>query len=428
MLEDVLIVVFLMFLNGVFAGAEIAVLSVRRTRLGQLLESKERGASAVLWLRDQPERFLATVQIGITLVGTTAAAYGGERLAHRIGNQLSEVSWIGGHGASAGFWIVVLSISFLEIVVGELVPKSLALRSAERYSLVVGPTLRGMATVTKPAVFLLTKASNFVLRFFDDETSFTESRLSPDELQELVEEAGRVGSLDHATSVIASRALDFRDLRAMDVMVPRTRIVSLPKDASPRMVLRVITRHRFARVPVYEDTPENIVGYLAMKDVLLESLAGRPVSIAALMRPLKFIPRTARASAVLEQLRSERKPMGIVVDESGGIVGLLTVEDLVEELVGEILSEHAPEPPEVVLGEDGSAVVPGIVPIRDVARELDLDLPEPEGYTTIAGLCMHLASGVPDEGTVLTLDDGSTIEIVESDARTVRRVRIRPAT
>ncbi|RYZ68109.1 MAG: DUF21 domain-containing protein, partial [Proteobacteria bacterium] len=202
-----------MVLNGVFAGAEIAVLSVRKTRLTELIEQNVGGARAVRWLRHEPERFLATVQIGITVVGTTAAAFGGEALAGEFGHWLAgHVPWLGPHAVKLGLVSVVAMISFLEIVVGELVPKSLALRSAERYSLLLGPALRLMSSVVKPAVWLLTRVSNVILRLFGDETSFSEARLSPEEIRELVEEAARVGSMDEKSSEIASRAIDFREL------------------------------------------------------------------------------------------------------------------------------------------------------------------------------------------------------------------------
>lgn len=426
MVVEILIILSLTLLNGVFAGAEIAVLSVRRTRLAELVEQHAWGSRAVAWLRHQPERFLATVQVGITVITTTAAAFGGETLAGDVTTQLARIPGFERYARTVGFVIVVSGISFVGIVLGELVPKSLALRSAERYALFIGPFLRALASAAKPAVWLLTAASNVVLRVFGDRTSFTESRLSPDELQELVEEATRVGSIDAKTGEITSRALDFRELTAADVMVPRMRMVGVPLSATREELREIYGLHRYARMPVYDGASENVVGYLVIRDLVGPALAGEPISIGALMRPARFLPGTARAAQILKTMQTERVPMAIVVDENGDVIGLCTIEDLVEELVGDILSEHDPAPAAVATEADGSVVVPGTMPIRDANRSLGIELPEPEGLTTLAGLCLHAAGTIPHPHTVLTMPDGSVIEVVDASPRRVRTVRIRP--
>jgi putative hemolysin len=427
MAAEILVIVALILLNGVFAGGEIAVLSVRKTRLGELVEGKVPGARAVQWLRAEPERFLATVQVAITLITTTAAAFGGETLAVRLGDVLASVPRLAPYAKTLALGIVVVTITFLGIVIGELVPKSLALRWAERYALVIGPVLRALATAAKPAVWVLTKASNLVLKVFGDQTSFTEARLSPEEIQELVEEAARVGSLDAKTGEIASRALDFRELTAADVMVPRLSMVSLPKDASAVFIREIYEKHRYARMPVFEGSPENLVGYVAIRDLVGQALSGPPVSIGAIMRPAQFVPHSLMAAKLLKQMQTERIPMAIVVDENGAVMGLVTIEDLVEELVGDILSEHDPGPPVLPRAADGSVVLPGTMPIREANRTLGLDLPEPPDQTTVAGLCIHLAGRIPAKGAVLTTEDGTVIEVLDASPRRVRTVRILPA-
>lgn len=424
---EILIVLCLTLLNGVFAGAEIAVLSVRRTRLAELEERGAWGARAVAWLRSQPERFLATVQVGITVITTTAAAFGGETLAEDATRALARIEGFRPYAHSVGFTAVVLGISFVSIVLGELVPKSLALRTSERYALLLAPPLRALATALKPAVWLLTATSNLVLRLFGDRTSFTEARMSADEIQDLVEEAARAGSLDASTGDLASRALDFPELAAADVMVPRTRMVCVPLAATREELHDVYTGHRYARMPVYDGAPDNVVGYLAIRDLVGAALAREPLSVKALMRPVRFVPETARADQLLRTMQSERAPMAIVVDERGDVTGLVTVEDLVEELVGEILSEHDTAPPAVAREPDGSVVLPAATPIRDASRLLDHDLPERPGVGTVAGLCLHAAGRIPPPGAVLKLEDGTVLEVIDASPRRVRRVRIRPA-
>ncbi len=424
MLWNFALVLGLMLASGLFAGAEIAVLSVRKTRLGELVEQGAGGARAVQWLRHQPERFLATVQIAITVIGTAAAAIAGDRIAGDFGRWLApRAPWIGAHANQVGLAVAVVLISALEIVLAELVPKSLALRSAERYSLLLGPGLRFMATVTRPLVWALTLASNAVLRLFGDRTSFTEARLSPDEIQELVEEAGRVGSLDAKTTEVTSRALEFRTLMARDVMVTRGRIVALPKTATPEELRDLLAQRRFARFPVWEGTAENIVGYVTLKDLVLESLSG-VLSMPKVLRPVTYVPGSMMAADLLRQLQSKRAPLAMVVGERGDVLGLITIEDLIEELVGEIMEEEEPDAPRVARAADGAVLAPGAMTIREFNRAMGFELPEPEGFTTLAGLCLHAAGRIPTTGAIYTLEDGHRIEVVEASARRVRTVRV----
>lgn len=417
MTADLLIVLALMLANGVFAGAEIAVLTLRKTRLAELLEQRHSGAAAVEWLRRQPERFLATVQIGITVVGTTAAAFGGERIADEVGRTV-----FGGAGPWAkglGLLTVVLGISVLGIVVGELVPKSLALRHPERYALTMGPVLRLMAGLVKPAVWTLTAASNAVLRLFGDRTSFSEARLSPDELQELLAEASRTGLLDPQAGDIASRAIEFRHLRAVDVMVSRGRIVSVPLDADERTVREALRGRRFARLPIHEGNADNIVGYLAVKDLFARGSMG-----GDLIRRARFVPETMTAVALLRRMQRERTPLVIVVDENGVVSGLITTEDLLEELVGEISSEQdAPLQP-LALDPQGSVDLPGDLPLREINRQLGIELLEPDDYSTVAGLCLHLAGRIPAPGAHWTLAGGLTLAVLEVTPRKVLAARL----
>lgn len=427
MLYELALVMVLMVLNGVFSAAEIATLSVRKTRIAELIDGGSRGARAVQWLRAQPERFLATVQIGITVVGTSAAAFGGDRLAEDFAAWLGgRASWMGSHTHDVALVMVIAMVSFLEIVVGELVPKSIALRTPEPVAMTLGPALRLMASVARPLVWLLTHASNAILRLFGDKTSFTEARLSPEELQELVEEAGRVGSIDAGASEIASRAIDFRELTAGDVMVVRESIVSISRTASREQIAALLTGRRFSRVPVYEgDDPENVVGYVALKDLLLPAIQGESALLSQ-VRDVSFVPAGVPATALLRQMREERAPIVMVIDETGGLRGLVTIEDLVEELVGDIVSEGDPPPVVLARAEDGSAVVPGSTPIRDVIRTLGMDLPEPDGVSTIAGLCIRSAGHMPQQGERVTLDDGHVLEVLDATPRLVRSVRVVP--
>jgi putative hemolysin len=320
--------------------------------------------------------------------------------------------------------LVVALVSFLSLVVGELVPKSIALRTAETYALLVARPLLALSELVRPIVWLLTAASNVVLRPFGDRTTFSETRLSAEEIEQLVEEAGKVGALDAPTAEITSRALAFRDLTAGDVMVPRSRIVSLPLGASQQELKRLLLEEGRTRMPVHDGSLDEIVGYVMAKDLAAMAWERELIVLQDLLRPVLFVPSTAKAASVLRQMQLRRTQLAVAVDEHGGVAGLLTLEDLVEELVGEILGEQ--EQPQALYHSEpgGSALVRGDAPIREVNRALQLDLPEGEGYTTIAGLCIALAGSVPERGARLRAADGTEIEVVDASPRVVRLARL----
>ncbi|HEY1098760.1 MAG TPA: hemolysin family protein, partial [Myxococcota bacterium] len=404
----------LLVLHGFLAGSEIAVVSLRKTRLRQLVDAGSSSARAVEALRKNPERFLATVQIFITVVGTIIAARGAPTLEALVRPAFDAVGLPAQAATYAAFAIAVATVSFAELVVGELVPKSLALRASEPYSLLVGRPLLWLSSAARPAVWLLEGASNAVLRVFGDRTSFIESRLSPDELTQLLEEAGRAGSLDARAADIAVRGIAFEGLTAADVMVPRNRVVAVSRAATPDELKKLFLDRGHQRLPVYDDdNADDVVGYIAARDLLAQALTGGTISVDELLRPAKFVPESMKVTEVLRELQEARGQLAIVVDERGGMAGLVTMEDLLEELVGDIWSEgDRAIPTPIRTMRDGTALVLGTVPIRDVNRALDIDLPEGELWTTIAGYCISLAGRIPESGARLTAVDGTILEIL----------------
>jgi putative hemolysin len=420
------IILALVAANAVFSGAEIAVIALRRSRIAQLVEERRAGARALRELREDPERFIATVQVGITVVGTTAAAFGGAQLATRLVPWVAAVPALAPWAESVSVALVVAVVTFLSVVLGELVPKSLALRGAERYALLAARPMLLLSLLARPVVWVLTASSNLALRPFGDRTTFSEARLSAEELEQLVEEAGKTGSLDAPTAEIASRALAFRELTAADVMVPRNRIQALPVDASPEELKRLLLEEGRSRMPVYKGTLEEIVGYVLTKDLAALAWEQDLIVLADLVRPVHFVPESARAVHVLREMQRRRTQIAVVVDEHGGVSGLVTLEDLIEELVGEILGESEQPRPAFEREPSGAAVVRGELPVREANRALGLRLPEGEDYTSVAGLCVSLAGTVPERGTRLTTPDGTVLEILEASPRLVRGVRITP--
>lgn len=421
---ELAIIVALIVLNGLFSGAEMATVTLRKSRLDQLVAEGRAGAAAVAQLRHNPERFLATVQVGITVVGAAAAAYGGDTLARRFAPLVSQVPWLAQYANQIAFVVVVVAISFLSLVFGELVPKSLALRATEPYALIVSRPLVWLAQLARPVVWLLTTTSNGILRVFGDRTSFTEGRMSPEEVRSLLEEAGNQGSVDKHAGEIATRALDLTSLVAADLMVSRNRIVTVPSSATLDELRQAFSTSGHSRVVVHDEGGlDQVTGYVSVRDAYTRG--NEPVK--SLVRPMVFIPDSMKAIDVMKELQRRAAHLAIVVDEHGGTAGLLTREDLVEELVGEMLSDHVKVRGGLLkLEDDGSAIVAGWTPVREINRALDFGLPENDAWTTVAGAALAHAGHIPRKGERIEIPHGPTLVVVDATVRSIRTLRVIP--
>ncbi|MFO0671905.1 MAG: hemolysin family protein [Polyangiaceae bacterium] len=419
--HQILVIVGLTLVNAFFSGAEIAILAVRPTRLRELAAQGHAGASVALRLRGDPERFLATVQVGITVVGATAGAFGGAVLEHPIAARLAQLG-VGDASEQIAFALVVAFVSILSVVVGELVPKSLALRHAERGALWVSRPLFFISRVARPLIWLLAGASNVLLRPFRDQTTFTEARLSPEELQQLVAEATTAGAVDRETGEIASRAIDLGRLKAFSVMVPRREVTWLPLHASRETLQRILRETPHARYPVL-DTAQQPLGYVLTHEVYAGLLAGE-LDLAKLLREIPLFPEQAPAVEILRALQRARTEIGIVVDETGFPSGLVSIETLAEELFGEIAAERENPRPSIEPSGRGRFDIRGDTPLHEVNRELGLDLPINHTASTLAGLILAAHGGFPPGGTRLELAEGVHAEVLETSARRVVRVRL----
>ena len=426
-MSEILVILALILVNGLLSGAEIAILAIRRSRVEELARAGRPAALAARKLREQPERFLATVQVGITLAGAAAAAFGGARLAEDLVPFFAQIPFLGRWAEGLSFAAVVGVVTYLSVVLGELVPKSIGLRVSERYALLAAPPLLALSQLARPLVWVLTTSSNAVLRLFRDHTTFTEARLSQEELRTMMIDAARAGTMTSEVSEIATRALDFGELHASDVMIHRRFVVALERGAAPETVRETFLKHGHQRLPVYEGSIDNVVGYLAWRDVLAAVWKGSLTSIDALLRPCYFAPESILAVELLHEMRRRRAHLAIVVDEHGGVEGLVTLEDLLEELVGEIHSEHAaPGSSGVVREPGGTFVVHGHAPLREVNRDTGLALDEPDEVATVGGLCVRLNDErVPAVGQVLRAHAGTELEILDASPRRVRSVRLR---
>lgn len=419
---QLLVIVGLSLANAFFSGAEIAILAVRKTRLRELADEGHEAARLTLSLRENPERFLATVQVGITVIGATAGAFGGAVLERPIAALLQQVG-LGATGSERiAFVLVVAFISIVSIVLGELVPKSLALRSPERIALWATGPLFLISRVAGPAIWFLTATSNLLLRPFRDRTTFTEARLSPEELQQLVDEAAVAGTVDKETGDIASRAIDLGKLKAFSVMVPRGEVTWLSLDATREGVERTLRDKPHARYPVL-DVSQEPAGYVLAHEVYGQ-LLDKKFDLRSLLRGIPTFPEAAAVVEILRSLQRARTEIGLIVDDDGAASGLVSIESLAEELFGEIIAENERPRRSIVPQGDGSILVRGDTPLHEINRELGLGLPVQKDASTLGGLVLTTHGTLPTAGTKLVLPGGVDAEVEEVTARRVLSVRL----
>jgi putative hemolysin len=416
---ELFVIVALVLLNGLFAGAEIAVIALRSTRVDELASVHPAGKHLAALRRD-PERFLATVQIGITTVGAAAAAFGGATFAAHLAEQLTRLGLDGGTAESVALAVVVTAVSYLSLVLGELVPKSLGLKWAERYALACARPLDWLARACGPLVSLLTASSNLVLRAFGDSTSFVESQISRDELLAALEKATDVGEVSSHAGRIAAQAIELDDLHAGAVMVPRGSVVGVASTASRDEITHLIATTDEDRFPVLRGH-EDVAGYVTTRD-LARILTGSVPDIAAATRPIHTAPESASAIGLLVELQRRRVPIAMVVDGVGSFEGIVDVDDLAEEIVGSLASDAE----RGSVSSEGGTVVPATMRVHQANRRLQLSLPTSKRWSTIGGLFLARTGTIPSAGDRVTLEDGTSLEVVETTARRLLRVRITP--
>ena len=428
MLLELLIVLALILANGFFSGAEMAIVASRRGRLRQLAESGDAAAKTALELASSPDQFLPTVQIGITLVGTLAAAYGGDRLVSEF------AEWIRSHGpeqlrgiarpvALTGF---VALLSFVTLLLGELVPKRLALRRAEAFARMAAPAMKLFARITRPLVWLMGASTSGVLMLLGAHRQDGPS-VSVDDIEHLLEAGRAEGVLEAVEQAVATEALRLGERTVRDIMRPRIDLDALDIETPPGEVLGAIAMAGYSRLPVYEGSLDHILGYVSLKDVLRHNWMGWPIELRKIMHRALFVPETMPLDRLLELFQKERNQLAIVLDEYGGTEGLVTLEDVLEELVGEIHDEHRRDAVEFVQREDGSWLVDGGAGVEDLAERFAIKLESlPRDYSTVSGLVLAELERIPTTGDTLRWRE-LVIEVVDMDGRRIDKLLVRRA-
>jgi len=429
MIWESLIVLVLILANGFFSGAEMAIVASRRGRLRQMADAGDAAARTALDLASNPDRFLPTVQIGITLVGTLAAAYGGDRLVSHLADWLGSILPPGMAGAarSIALTLFVALLSFFTLLLGELVPKRLALRRAEAIARAVAPAMHLFARVVTPLVWMMSWSTTAMLFLFGAHKQDGPT-VSVDDIEHLLEAGRAEGILEPVEQAVATEALRLGERTVRDIMRPRIDLDALDIATPPGEVLGAIAMAGYSRLPVYDGSLDHILGYVALKDVLRQNWMGWPIELRKILRKALFVPETMPLDRLLEMFQKEKNQLAIVLDEYGGTEGMVTLEDVLEELVGEIHSEHRSdrETPFVDRG-DGSWLVDGGAGVEALAEVFGLRLdPTPRDYSTVSGLVLARLERIPSTGDK-TDWQGLSIEVVDMDGRRIDKLLVKKA-
>ena len=404
---QLVLILVLILLNAFFAAAEIAVVSVRRTRIRQLAEEGNRSARTVLALLESPTRFMATVQIGMTLVGFLASAVAAVSLAPALASLLEAtgVSVIAKYADGISVFLVTLAVGFVTLVVGEVGPKSLALQHAERLSLWFARLISLVSIIMLPAVKVVSFVSDLVIRPFGGHVRFSAPILTEEELKMLVEAGEEGGVLEEEEKEMIHSIFEFTDTIVRQVMLPRIDMKCIEVTASLDELLEVIMRYGHSRIPVYEENVDNILGVVNAKDLLpVLKAESHDFDIRAVMRPAYFIPEAKKIDELMAEFKRSKIQMAVVRDEYGGTAGLVTLEDLLEEIVGDIMDEYDVEERMIELIAPDHAIVSARMDVGDLNDQMSLDIPESEDYETIGGFVFGLFGRQPVEGESVEYD------------------------
>ena len=425
---NLLLVLLLVCANGFFVAAEFALVGVRRSRVETLAATGDRRAPRLLGLLDNLNAYISATQLGITLASLALGWIGEPAVAHLLEGPLAgRVSQT--VLDTIAFAVAFAFITFLHIVIGELAPKTLALERAEQVALAIAWPMEVFYNIFRWPIRLLDWAGTRTVRLFGLHPTGAHAAIyTEEELRHLIEQSRKGGHVAADEQQLINRVFDFAAAEVREAMVPRTNVFALPLTATLAEVTRALRMQGYSRLPIYRERLDDIVGVLFLKD-LLAFLDGNPhteFALEKILHPPLFVPATARLGAVLAQMQAARQHLAFVVDEHGGIEGIVTLEDLLEEIVGEINDEYDEEVRAQIVKEGGTYLLDGMLAVRDANRQFKLGLPEEGGYTTLAGFLLARAGRILQPGETVEYE-GAHFTVERVDRQRIRRVRLTPA-
>jgi len=422
---EILIVLLLILVQGLFAMGEMAIVSARKARLKQMADEGSKGAAAALSLAEHPSRFFSTVQIGLTLTNIIAGAYGGVKIADNLIEIFAGMPSLAHYAEPLAFGSVVVAITFLTLILGELAPKRLAVSRPEAIAAGVGRGMALLSRIAAPAVWFLSAVTELVLRLIPMRHG-SEPAVTDEEVKLLMQQGTDAGHFDPAEKSIVDMALRLGDRRVSALMTPRPQVEWLDLEDPIEETKQKVLNSHYSRFPVAEGGRRHIVGVVEVKDLLACELAGKGFDIRAVMKPPLYIPESAPALKALETFRRTGAPIALIIDEYGDFQGIVTLEDLLEALVGDLPEPGQDEEASVVKRADGSWLVDGMLPIdqlKDAVGIARLPAEEEATYQTVAGLVMDQLRRIPKAADWFEIDD-YRFEVVDMDGRRIDKVLV----
>jgi putative hemolysin len=429
MFWEILLILVLILANGLFAAAEIAIIAARKGRLEQRAEEGSWAAKRALELARDPDRFLPTVQVGISLVSALGAAYGGQQIVEDLSQWIEQWPWpiAQRHADGISLGIFVVCFTYVSLVIGELVPKRIALHRAEGIAVLVAPILQFVSAIGRPLVWLLGKSTGTAL-WFMRLSRLEEPAVSIDDIEHLIDTGTTEGLVEPLEKKLALGALRLGDRTVRDIMRPRIDLDAMDVDTPAEEVLGTVAMAGFSRLPVYEKDLDHVIGFVHIKDLFRQHYLGWPLEARKLLHPALFVPENMTLDRLLELFQEKHNQLAIVLNEYGGTEGMVTLEDVVEEIVGEIRDEHRRhEEQKFVKRDDNSWLIDGSVSVADMIDRLDLSPDENSwegrGFSTVAGLILDRLGHIPAIGDK-TQWDSIDLEVVDMDGQRIDRVLV----
>ncbi|HWN62175.1 MAG TPA: hemolysin family protein [Streptosporangiaceae bacterium] len=417
---DIIIVLVIVCIGGFFSASEMALVSLREGQVRALAKRGKRGQRTAR-LASDPTRFFSAVQIGVTLATLVSGAYGAETLAGFLKSWLVRQDVSNGWAATLSFLVVTVCITFVSLVLGELAPKRIGLQRAPRLALLAAPMLDRIASLARPVVWLLTVSTNGVIAILGGDPRAGRQAITEEELRDLVTGAQSL-SLDERR--IVSEVFDAGKRQIREVLVPRTEVVFLDAETPVSAAAALAAGVPHSRLPVFQDSYDNVIGFVHVRDLLGPGVTNRSVPVGRIARPVKFLPISKTVLSSLSEMRRERAHLAIVVDDYGGTAGIVTLEDLVEELIGDIRDEYDTEQGQATTLHGGEVEVDGLLNLDEFAEQTGITLPEGP-YETAAGYVLAVLGDLPSPGASVQVD-GHTITVTELDGRRIARLRVAP--
>jgi putative hemolysin len=423
---DIVLLLFLIFLNGVLAMSEIAVVSSRKARLQKLADDDSPGAQSALALSNDPSIFLSTVQVGITTVGILSGAIGEGALADPLTVWLSGFTLLEPYARGIALTVVVVGLTYVSVVIGELVPKQLGLLAPEKTASMIAAPMNMLSRMTSPAVWLLSASSSFLLKLMGAKRQ-EEPPVTDEEIKVLMEQGSEAGVFHESEQAIVSNVLRLDEQRIGAIMTHRNDIYVLDLDAPEAEVRQCIAESPFTRVVVCRDGLDHIVGILRTSDLLKDALSGKPIAVEQSLRPALYVPEGVTTTHLLENFRKSRQQCALIVDEYGELQGLVTLTDVLTSIVGELPTSDILEEQDIVVRDDGSWLIDGSVTIERLKSVLETndELPgeEENAYNTLGGFVMYVLGDIPKAADHFE-EVGYSFEVMDMDKNRVDKVLV----